>query len=285
MSLRIGIIGCGIVGGSLRRWLEKNTDCDIKVYDPRLERLDDLSGCDICFVSVPVPTKSFKQDLSILEESVERCPKRAMIFVRSSVLPGVCDYLSDKYSRIVCAMPEFLTERQADEDMNRLPLICGYPDGLEKVATKILTLLHECLPGKRVRFMANKEAELAKFAHNCFGAMKVTYFNGIYSLCERLGISYAKVLEGASLTGFIEPTHTMVPGPDGKKGFGGKCFPPNITAFMGYLGSQPLAALMRDVFLLNRFYRGEKDFDDGIKEDTTSFVPVARASGFPGSET
>ena len=38
---------------------------------------------------------------------------------------------------------------------------------------------------------------------------------------------------------YINDTHTFVPGPDGKFGYGGKCFPKDVNAFakmtQGYL--------------------------------------------------
>jgi UDPglucose 6-dehydrogenase len=79
--------------------------------------------------------------------------------------------------------------------------------------------------------MTNKECELAKYAHNSFGALKVNYFNIIYDICKAEGASYNKVMEGVLLSGYINDVHTQVPGPDGKFGFGGTCFPKDLRAF------------------------------------------------------
>lgn len=219
--MKIGIIGLGAVGGTLYRWFEKNTDHIIMRVDPKLGHKDNLSGCDAIFVSVPVPSTGYGQDRSILYECIKQAKYfTSKVFIRSTVLPGTNDDLG------TIALPEFLTERRADLDMDRLPVLFGNCD---KAFADLL------FPNKEKIFMSNIEAELAKFTHNCFGAMKVNYFNMISHVCSRLNIDFNKVKDGAFLTGFIEPTHTQVPGHDGQLGYGGKCFPENMQAFHKYL--------------------------------------------------
>ena len=103
----------------------------------------------------------------------------------------------------------------------------------------------------------NTEAEITKYAHNVFGALKVTYFNGIYKLCEHLDCDYNKVREGVLLSGYINSNHTQVPGPDGKFGYGGKCFPKDVNAFALYSSFVGLGMLLNPVQELNKLYRKE----------------------------
>ena len=167
-------------------------------------------------------------------------------------------------------MPEFLTERFADEDMEKLPIICGHPKADPYALPRVHHAMSEIFPSKNMVILENKECEMAKYVHNCFGALKVTYFNGVYKECERLGIDYQNVLSGARVTPFIERYHTQVPGPDGSYGFAGKCFPKDLVAFIGFLGNRSFRLMMENVFLLNRFYRGEKVYqaDQNFKELT-----------------
>jgi UDP-glucose 6-dehydrogenase len=56
--------------------------------------------------------------------------------------------------------------------------------------------------------------------------------NEIYDLCNTIGIDYNSfrkkfVWEGNNA--WVCDQHTYVPGPDGKKGFGGKCLPKDIS--------------------------------------------------------
>lgn len=274
--MRIAIVGCGVVGGALKKWLEVNTPHEIMAYDPPIGLTTKPSGVDITFISVPVPTKSFKQDLSILKEAVSVAieANSKHIFVRSSVLPGTCEQLSEEFKCNIHAMPEFLTERTRDDDMSQQDILLGVTlfygnEPLEvQMSGYVKQVLLEGFDGKkRVKTMTSREAEMAKYAHNCFGAFKVTYFNAIYDLCNKGDMNYERVKSGLLLSGYINDVHTMVPGPDDKRGFGGKCFPKDLAAFMGWVGSNPAQALLKDVLCLNRFYRGEKDFDDGTADE------------------
>lgn len=231
--MKIGIIGCGVVGGTLVDWLSENTTHEIIMFDPPKKLFGDLEGCEHIFISVPVPAAGDGQDTSILEKAVEHAKKFSEnVYVRSTVLPGTNDRLG------TIAMPEFLTERRAYEDFEKLPILIGdYKKGLQSV-----------FPDKEIICASNVEAELAKFTHNCFGAMKVTYFNIIEELCTKLGAQYPQVLHAARLTGFIEKTHTMVPGPDGRRGYGGKCFPENIDAMRRFLLNEDLKLYHGHIF-------------------------------------
>ncbi len=226
MSLRCGIIGFGVTGKALGIWLTQHTSHQVYAKDPALHLNHPMDGINVAFICVPADTdKEGVQDLSIVKQCVSEIPAGVPIFVRTTVLPGTCRRLSIKFKRPVYAMPEFLTERQAYKDMCDLPVICGGgADILERVFCG----------QKKILEMENEEAELAKYTHNGFAAVKVNFFNIIRKICDSVGIDYQIVLDGASQTKFIEPTHTQVPGHDGKFGFGGKCLPKDLRAFASY---------------------------------------------------
>ena len=213
----ISIIGCGVVGGALLKWFKEHTSHDVRAFDidPTKPYNDDVSDCDASFICVPVPTHSEGyQDTHALRDAIERAS--GVKFIRSTVLPGT----NDKYGTYSC--PEFLTERTAYEDTCKMDMITGNPDH---------GLMARIFPGKVINHMTNKECELAKYAHNAFGATKVNFFNIIHNICTHENASYEKVMEGVLLSGYINDTHTKVPGPDGKFGFGGTCFPKDLRAF------------------------------------------------------
>jgi len=237
----IAVAGFGNVGSSLVRWFSNHTDHKIKIYDPIKGFKDKLKDSDFVFICVPVPTRSDNsQDTSILEDVVDKCQGSKghgpVIFVRSTVLPGTCDRLG------VFAMPEFFTERYAHHDAEVLPILCGLNEEYE--------VMQQLFPGKEITYMTNNECEMTKYAHNCFGAMKINYFNIIYDACKRFGCSYEKVKNNVFLTGFINPEHTTVPGHDGQFGFGGHCLPKDLSAFYGLLGKTIFKETIKDNFLL-----------------------------------
>ena len=105
--------------------------------------------------------------------------------------------------------------------------------------------------------MTYLEAEITKYAHNVFGALKVTYFNGIYDLCKRCEANYRKIQQGILLSGYINAPHTQVPGPDGKFGYGGKCFPKDVNALTKMTEGLPIHNLLKELQPLNIEFRGE----------------------------
>ena len=123
------------------------------------------------------------------------------------------------------------------------------------VFTAETNLLVEIFPNKPYVTMSSLEAEITKYAHNVFGALKVTYFNAIYDYCKKLGADYEKVHAGCLLSGYINDMHTQVPGPDGKTGYGGKCFPKDVNAFTQATKDYPLGKLLAPIAALNNIFR------------------------------
>ena len=120
-------------------------------------------------------------------------------------------------------------------------------------------LLTKIFVGKKFTVMSPLEAELTKYMHNVFGAYKVTYFNACREYCEQMGGDWRKVHTGMLLSGYINDTHTYVPGPDGKFGYGGKCFPKDVNAFAKMTEGTPLGTLLAHLHELNVHFRGVEE--------------------------
>ena len=54
----------------------------------------------------------------------------------------------------------------------------------------------------------------------------------MYQLCHALDLDYSKVVENAILDKRLGNSHWSVPGPDGDFGFGGHCFPKDLSALI-----------------------------------------------------
>ena len=87
----------------------------------------------------------------------------------------------------------------------------------------------------------------------------MTYFNAVYDYCKRNGADWARVHAGMLLSGYINDTHTFVPGPDGKFGYGGKCFPKDVNAFAKMTEGTPLGTLLAPLHELNVGFRGQEE--------------------------
>ena len=84
----------------------------------------------------------------------------------------------------------------------------------------------------KIHFTTTEEAELVKYVRNCFFATKVSFFNEIEEFCRQKDINYRKVRELSCRDERIGSSHTAVPGPDGKRGFGGTCFPKDMASML-----------------------------------------------------
>ena len=80
--------------------------------------------------------------------------------------------------------------------------------------------------------MDSESTEMIKYIANCFFAVKVSYFNEVKLLCDKMDIDYDQVMGGVLSDGRIGVSHFEVPGHDGKPGFGGTCFPKDINSFI-----------------------------------------------------
>ena len=239
----IGVIGNGFVGKSITVF--KNSNVDIKIFDINPElcypaglKLCDMNDCCIIFVSVPTPMNNDGSVcLDIVNNVINDLTKvnyDGFIVIRSTVLPGTCDNLN------VYFMPEFLTEKNFVNDFKNNPLwIFGLLDSnkdelFKKQITKLINFAYQSdsIKSKEVMWVSNKEAEMIKYFRNTFLSVKVSYCNEIYEYCKLKNINYETVRKIAATDKRIGLSHTEVPGPDGKFGFGGTCFPKDINGLV-----------------------------------------------------
>ena len=70
--------------------------------------------------------------------------------------------------------------------------------------------------------------------NNCFFATKVSFMNEMKLIAEKSKVDWDMAVEGFVRDGRIGHTHLNVPGPDGKFGFGGSCFPKDVQAMIDF---------------------------------------------------
>ena len=247
IEMNIGIVGNGFVGQATA--LLDNNDTDLYIYDldpdkrypDREVTLETLADkCDVVFICVPTPMdeSTGRCHTNIVESVINDLKNHSSsvdIVVRSTVPIGFCRRLEVNF------MPEFLTERNWEEDVQTCQdwVIGCYDITNTLFIDEINALLNSAIMDDKIKseyvnvhFVTCEEAELAKYARNVFLATKVAFFNEVSEFCELKGISYDAVRELTSLDPRIGHSHTQVPGPDGKKGFGGTCFPKDTSSLL-----------------------------------------------------
>ena len=77
----------------------------------------------------------------------------------------------------------------------------------------------------------------------------------MYHICEQVGIDYDKVVEYAIYDERLGKSHWAVPGPDGDFGFGGHCFPKDLSAIINSFDTYGL--LEKSKMLMTKFVKIE----------------------------
>jgi len=137
--------------------------------------------------------------------------------------------------------PEFLTEANYIDDFkNQNRIIIGCDDDAPKTIVK--QVYQRAYPKVPTIKTHPTIAEMVKYTTNTFLSTKVAFANELFQACEALGIDYDKVIEYARYDDRLGTSHWGVPGPDGRFGFGGSCFPKDTNALiarMKELGVKP----------------------------------------------
>lgn len=270
----IGIIGRGFVGSAVQFGFSPNVGFDIKirVYDKdpsksthTLEQV--VNKSEIVFISIPTP--SFidgKINLELLDNCLNDINKisnyKAIFLIRSTVIPGTTRKLSEKYPSLKLVFnPEFLTERSAKLDfINQSRVVLGgnlYE--VDKVADLYISRFGKSLPIIRTNY---ESAELIKYMTNTFLATKISFLNDMKILSEKSGCVWEDVIDGFIRDGRIGNSHLNIPGPDGKFGFGGSCFPKDIQAIIHYANDLGIdMSVLKGAWKTNLKVRPERDWE------------------------
>lgn len=235
--MKIGIIGQGFVGNAIYQKFKNYFD--ILTYDLDESKCNstffDIANCNVVFICLPTPMKKNGEcDTSIVENTIKELSDYISvdtIVIKSTIIPGTTQRLNDKYSDIdIVFNPEFLTERNAIDDFNNQNrIILGGP---RSATTKLKQIYSKVFPKAHIIKTGPTYAELVKYFTNCFLATKVAFANEMYQLATALNVDYDKVVEYATLDPRLGQSHWAVPGPDGDFGFGGHCFPKDLSAIL-----------------------------------------------------
>lgn len=233
---------------------------EVYIYDIRpeacqppgmtLEQLD--SECDIVFLCLPTPLNHDGSCYTkILEDTIQKCSNPYKV-IRSTIPVG----FAAKHGCYF--MPEFLTEANWESDFRRTkewvvgiptksqmmvahgPIINEENDKLvaqnlsdiqhnefKRRITKLIkrSYKNSSIDSRSIVFCDTNEAEMLKLMKNCFLSAKVGIMNEMYDFCNVTQTDYNTVTHLAKQDTRMGTSHFQVPGPDGRRGFGGTCFP------------------------------------------------------------
>ena len=249
-----------MVGEPVKKWFEElnghKRGKDLFCYDADQKKgyTDDVNRADVIFVSVPTPSNPDGScNTSIVESVVSKIRDGKIIVVKSTVSPGTIEKLQKKYPlKRLIFNPEFLTESQSWLDFIKPDRqIVAFTKRSHSDSKEILKLMPSApfvrpwqLDYSTKKQVGATEAEIAKYAANIFGYMKVVYGNILADVAHALNrdfqdkkidaaVDYEHIREVISADGRIGPAWLNV-SHGNYCGAGGYCFPKDMDAFIAF---------------------------------------------------
>jgi len=228
---------------------------EVPIYEPGLDEVlernrdrlrftldvhEAVDGAEFLYVAVGTPpTYSGDADLSAVWAVIDELPAdlegRPVVVMKSTVPVGTGERVRERLDARglghvgYVSNPEFLAEGSAVEDFRRPDrVVVGAfdPEDADSVVE-----LHRGIETEIVRTDV-PSAELVKLAANAFLSTRISFINEIANVCELVGADVVDVARGVGLDHRLGP-HFLRAG----IGFGGSCFPKDVTALKQLAGN------------------------------------------------
>ena len=228
---------------------------EVPIYEPGLDQVlernserlrftldvnEAVDGAEFLFVAVGTPpTHSGDADLAAVWAVVDELPEdiagQPIVVMKSTVPVGTGERVRERLdARGLTAVgyvsnPEFLAEGSALADFtspDRIVVGAFEPEDGDRVVE-----LYRGIDTEIVRTDV-PSAELVKLAANAFLSTRISFINEIANVCELVGADVVDVARGVGLDHRLGP-HFLRAG----LGFGGSCFPKDVTALKQLAGN------------------------------------------------
>lgn len=240
----LGVVGIGTVGRAIAQAFSDIghhvTYHDTKHYDTQLK---DVLVSEIVFVCVPTPTVGDECDTSTVQSVVQELDTleyTGIIAIKSTVIPGTTHRLQQQFPKLkICCVPEFLRGEHAYADFAKKydVMIVGTED--TEVYDKICQA-HMLIPHDTIQTTPT-EAEFCKYFSNVYNALRVTFANDMYDVCEAMGVDYDNVYRAVSGRPTIQPDYLKCFADN--RGYNGHCLPKDVHAFRNLVNKLNLTDL------------------------------------------
>lgn len=211
--MSIGLIGNGVVGGAVRNAYEK-VGITLSIVDVG-DDIHAVDNCSVVWVCVP--------ETELEKVAANYKNHDGLFIVRSTALPHQFKNLFKRLAYV----PEFLTERNANEDFYTPPL---QPIGTRDVYDySVIMDQFEVLKVNTTNAfrVTPEEASLIKYYANCYLATKVIFNHEYEMFCKEQGVDWEMIARVCKEDKRLGTTHWQAPGFDGY-GYSGKCFPKDV---------------------------------------------------------
>ena len=238
--MKIAVIGIGVVGEAVSKFFER--DAEVIRFSRTLEKegkatKEQGNDCAVAFVCVPTPMYPDKYGVNLTAlEGVIGWLKTPIIVIKSTVPVGTTRRLAEETGKVILHNPEFLTERDAYNDMLH-PGRCliGAPFVDLKPYADVIQKVYQHYYGPHVKyyFISSDHTEFIKYVTNAYLATKVTFCNEIKEIADSLSLDYDIVRELWLLDERVGRDHTLV-----NDGYGGMCLPKDVKGLIGFTNNE-----------------------------------------------
>ena len=282
--LRLGIIGYGFVGKAVN-YVFSTESVEKLVVDPKYNKNTLKNLCDwepnITIICLPTPgSAKGSVNSKDIEEAVMRLVNQtdSFIVIKSTIPPQIIDRLARIDNRIVYE-PEFITEANSKMDMLEARYrIFGIRDpAAGRYLESVYNNFSLCNPAQCI-MMSPIEAAYYKYATNNFLAMKITFMNQLKQVMDEYGGNYNTLSRALMVDPRIGSSHMKIPGPDSKPGFGGACFPKDLSEFINFVESETSVdpTLLKAVRSINNEIRSKYKLSDREKDQNVSYGQIKK---------
>jgi len=176
-NFSIGIVGAGTVGKAVGKGFERY-GYDVTYAD----KGDEIVGADFQFICVP--EKEVERVIQKLQNRTD------LIVVKSTTPPGTVRELSKKYGCHICHNPEFLREKNAEEEFLKSPIII-----IGECCEKHGNLLEKLYAGFHVPVVRTDTttSEMVKLTTNVYFSVSLSFWQEVKLVCDKLGINSHEV--------------------------------------------------------------------------------------------
>lgn len=223
--MNITIAGYGFVGRAYEKFLVDNVaELDLTISDPAHEehRQGIPNNSDAVFVCVATPQQEDGSCyMGHVKDVIKESPNVPILIKSTICLEGWRELKNLFPKNSISFSPEFLRQDSWEQDIDSMKSILIGGEGFE-FWSKIFKNI-ECIESEPEALI------MTKYAKNNFLALKVSFFNQLYDLCNKMDIDYEEVRKRTTEDDRIGESHSFV---TDQRGFGGHCFPKDTSALV-----------------------------------------------------
>lgn len=241
---------CPIYENGLKELLLKN--CDKIIYTT-----DYILACetsDVIMICVETPNdRNGRANLTAINSAIKQITRLlnhdSVIIIKSTVPVGFNDivekYINERVKNDiqikVVSNPEFLSQGTAIYDtLYASRIIIGADDNEAKeIMKKLYDPLTKSPYYVPIFVTSRKNAEMIKYASNCFLALKISYINELANLSEKIGANIMEITKGMSYDKRIGSNYL-----NAGIGYGGSCLPKDTTELYEFSKSMDCPMMM-----------------------------------------